>query len=120
MTKADIAKRMKTAKSFIDKLDDVAGDEEVLAEILNNLVDVLKPIAGKSLHYKKLCDTIKGIVGDPDGFASKTNSEKQLEKRKRSLKAVVEFFNCFKVDVNWVDESDYDPEKLITSDEKND
>jgi hypothetical protein len=119
MTKADIKKRVKLAKSFIDKLDDVAGDEEVLAEILNNLVDVLKPIGGKSANYQKLCDTVEGIIGS--GFASKTAiNDKQLEKRKRSLKAVVEFFNCFKVDINYMDESDYNPEKLITGDEKKD
>lgn len=124
MVKSDTIKQLELADKLVKKFDEVITDEDALADVLTGLVDAFKPLSKHNeeveVKYGELCAIVEGIIEYSSGFASKTStSEKQLQKLKKSLNAIVKIKDYILCSFNYeVVEEDFGPSRLIGSDNK--
>ncbi|CAG9809116.1 unnamed protein product [Chironomus riparius] len=121
MGKSVEVKQVELVEKLVKKFDEVMSDEDALADVLNGLVDALKPLAKdekQKVQYGELCAIVEGILEYSSGFASKTStSEKQQAKLKKSLNAIIKIKEYLVCSLSINVEEDYGPQRRIGSDE---
>lgn len=115
MAKIDVTERIKRAETIVHQLEGLDSGDKAVVKILQQLIETIEPIDCSNPNFVKLRGAVDEIILYHKKSALESG-ELHQDSRVRSLKVVIEFFNCFKIDFNWQDV--FGPAKLISAAEE--